>query len=102
MREDSCQTAVSAAGKEFIGRRPASPVVIVIVQDHDASWAQHLEGSLKTELDRIVPIAIEMGQRYSGFRIKIYRVFEQALMKDDPFAIDRDAKTREAGTHLIE
>lgn len=59
MRQRSYQTAVRTACKELIGRPPASAVVVVIVKDNEPAWAQHLYGLLKTELDRIVPIAIK-------------------------------------------
>src|SRR5690349_13322806 len=82
-------------GEEFIGCLAGAFPEIIVVHDHLATFRQSWPDEFEAELDRVVPVAVDMGERDSGALMRMDRFLEQALDEEDPLAVDGQAERGE-------
>lgn len=84
--------------QQLVGRLASAIPIVVIIYDYPATDREVRIDPVETQLDRLVPVAIDVSKRHG--RRRVQRVIEQALVQSDTRA-DRSAKLIEDSGDVI-
>src|SRR5438552_1371077 len=89
-------------GEEGVGRAPASPIVVVVVEDDGPARQQGRVTGFQAETDGVVPVAIDVGKGDPASGIDAHGLFELALLEMDAVAVGIETKPPKAAQHTFE
>jgi hypothetical protein len=92
---------ISTSLKELVRRRAASSVVMIVVDQDDAARTYPVCHAVQAVADRVVPVAVDMGEGDLLYPCRRESILEQTLMQADRRAVDGEAVFREGTADFI-